>query len=678
LRGIAAELLEERTLLAIDSIAGVVWNDADGNGVRDAGEPGLAGQTVYIDLNRNGIFDSGAPVTTSIEPGDFANGTELTRAVPGVTLGAITSNGAAFDSVKASSGRFAHRLSYGAEATLWGSSFPTLVVEFDQPADYFSVDVTGYGVTVGSRAWLRAYNSVGTLIADYTSDLLSTTSSTTLTISATGIDHVLVSTSLGYMLIDGLSFRTPIAEPTETTDASGAYLFNNLIAGNYTVRAVVPNGWQQTSLGNEESVYYATGYDSNRSNALALLKIHTETGQVTWLGNPWSTNLNGLVRTNDGRLYATSWQTDHLFEINAATGQLTDRGAIGYDVVAGLAYDPRTDTLYTLGAIPNSGINQLLIVNRAVGRGIALGPGIAGLTGTSGLAIDTANNRVIAFDNSDGEFYEYKLADGTARLLSSNNNIHGWGLSQGPHGFVMQAFVTGDQFLRAVDVNAARLFNYFLTMSQTMRLESLDWNYDSQRYVIPYFRSLVSDVSFGLVNTTPPVVTDVKFGYGNDKWVTPSDLAGRTAPWQITKIGITFDRDVSVDVADLAVTGVNTASYAFSAFAYDAATRTAVWTLATAISNERIAMTLDGDDASGDGNDGVHTPAGFYAGSDSTYALDVLFGDVSGDGTVNLTDALLQRGRNGTSDIWADTNGDGTVNLVDALLLRGRNGTKLP
>ncbi len=58
-------------------------------------------------------------------------------------------------------------------------------------------------------------------------------------------------------------------------------------------------------------------------------------------------------------------------------------------------------------------------------------------------------------------------------------------------------------------------------------------------------------------------------------------------------------------------------------------------------------------------------------------SLNVLYGDVNGDGTVNLIDALLQRGRNGTDDIWADINGDGVVNLIDALLLRGRNGTTL-
>ena len=72
------------------------------------------------------------------------------------------------------------------------------------------------------------------------------------------------------------------------------------------------------------------------------------------------------------------------------------------------------------------------------------------------------------------------------------------------------------------------------------------------------------------------------------------------------------------------------------------------------------------------------TLGGYLTGGDSMHSLDVLFGDVDGDGKVNLIDELLQRGRNGTDDVWADIDGSGTVNLIDALLLRGRNGTTLP
>lgn len=45
------------------SISGVEFDDANGNGVRDAGELGLPGVTVYLDANDNAVFDSGEEAT---------------------------------------------------------------------------------------------------------------------------------------------------------------------------------------------------------------------------------------------------------------------------------------------------------------------------------------------------------------------------------------------------------------------------------------------------------------------------------------------------------------------------------------------------------------------------------------------------------------------------------------
>jgi len=46
-------------------IEGIKWHDLDGDGVRDAGEPGLPGWTVYLDLNGNGQLDAGEPETVT-------------------------------------------------------------------------------------------------------------------------------------------------------------------------------------------------------------------------------------------------------------------------------------------------------------------------------------------------------------------------------------------------------------------------------------------------------------------------------------------------------------------------------------------------------------------------------------------------------------------------------------
>ena len=68
------EPLEGRQLLA-SSVSGMVFNDADADGVRKAGEAGLARQRVFIDTNFDGKFQAGEPnqLTKSTGAYSFAN-----------------------------------------------------------------------------------------------------------------------------------------------------------------------------------------------------------------------------------------------------------------------------------------------------------------------------------------------------------------------------------------------------------------------------------------------------------------------------------------------------------------------------------------------------------------------------------------------------------------------------
>ena len=49
------------------SIHGVKWQDIDGDGQRDANEPGLAGVTIYSDRNNNGVLDPGERRTVTMQ-----------------------------------------------------------------------------------------------------------------------------------------------------------------------------------------------------------------------------------------------------------------------------------------------------------------------------------------------------------------------------------------------------------------------------------------------------------------------------------------------------------------------------------------------------------------------------------------------------------------------------------
>jgi hypothetical protein len=65
-------------------ISGQVFLDFNGNGVLDKGEPGLAGQTVYLDLNNSGQWNASDPTATTDENGFYqftglASGTYIVR-----------------------------------------------------------------------------------------------------------------------------------------------------------------------------------------------------------------------------------------------------------------------------------------------------------------------------------------------------------------------------------------------------------------------------------------------------------------------------------------------------------------------------------------------------------------------------------------------------------------------
>ncbi len=55
-----------------NEIRGVKYNDLNGNHIRDVGEPGMPGITIFIDLNRNNMLDAGEPTTVSGPDGSYA------------------------------------------------------------------------------------------------------------------------------------------------------------------------------------------------------------------------------------------------------------------------------------------------------------------------------------------------------------------------------------------------------------------------------------------------------------------------------------------------------------------------------------------------------------------------------------------------------------------------------
>src|SRR5688572_20880666 len=65
------EPLEPRVLLS-GTISGVKFEDLNASGVRDAGEPGIAGVTIFLDTNGNGVLDGDEADTLTSETGAYA------------------------------------------------------------------------------------------------------------------------------------------------------------------------------------------------------------------------------------------------------------------------------------------------------------------------------------------------------------------------------------------------------------------------------------------------------------------------------------------------------------------------------------------------------------------------------------------------------------------------------
>ena len=55
-----------------NEIRGTRFDDVDGDGVRDVGEAAIAGTTVYLDLDRDDVHDTGEPTTTTAPDGTYA------------------------------------------------------------------------------------------------------------------------------------------------------------------------------------------------------------------------------------------------------------------------------------------------------------------------------------------------------------------------------------------------------------------------------------------------------------------------------------------------------------------------------------------------------------------------------------------------------------------------------
>ena len=172
----------------------------------------------------------------------------------------------------------------------------------------------------------------------------------------------------------------------------------------------------------------------------------------------------------------------------------------------------------------------------------------------------------------------------------------------------------------------------------------------------------------------------------------------RSIPWYngVNRVALRFNVPAEIEQGDLVIRDAAGATRAVRAFAYDPATRTAVWTLETPVVNDRLRLTLAAAGISGlDGEWQNSSPGQSYpsgdgrVGGDFDFRVSILGGDATGDGRVNALDlaSIKQRlARSATSpgsgsaaySGFADLNADGQINALDVAVAKQRLNRVLP
>lgn len=191
-------------LLAVDlagggaSISGTIYNDVNGDGSQDNGEPGLAGFTVYLDLHGTNAFVAGDPSTTT-----NSDGTYTLSDIPAGTFTVEEEPLNGYQQTTPSTGGVAATVAFGQSVT--GKNI----------ANQQSVSISGFVFSDTNGDGVR---EIG--------------------------ENPLVSWT-PYLDIDNSGSVTS-ADVLGTTAANGSYSFTNLTPGTYHVRLELQAGYTQS------------------------------------------------------------------------------------------------------------------------------------------------------------------------------------------------------------------------------------------------------------------------------------------------------------------------------------------------------------------------------------------------------------------------------------------------
>ncbi len=394
------------------TISGTVWTDMNGNGLQDSGEPGMADVTVYLDLNENGRFDS-----YTLEPDDYEQGELLNTVLPEVTLSALgTSDGYVFAMDEGYPSTREHVFANQSSMT-WSSWGPQLRMDFTDPVEVVSIDFISSNSNATGR--LDVYDTADNLLGTFTTAGLTYSERATMTQSRPTADiaYAIAYGDNSYGLLDHLTFAH-FNEPFVETDQDGAYTFDHLEEGSYTVSQVLPAGWEQTTPAGSPPAPSSSGrlFSLGTSGTAATIyELSPADGSVlnSFLA-PESVSVvgyQGLALGPDSLFFLDRSDNDShtLWELDFDTGAVLDSDTMPVGSITGLAYldglvyvddnsgatgisawDPVADTLvsqFSVNANLGGGLTGaadlgLLFASTWAGEILAIAPSDGTLVGT--------------------------------------------------------------------------------------------------------------------------------------------------------------------------------------------------------------------------------------------------------------------------------------------------------
>jgi hypothetical protein len=330
---------------ALGEIRGIKWRDDDVDGVHDPGEPPLAGATIYLDENDNGVFD----VDRIAEPDGFADGAVLNDAFERVTLAVANSSNvpSTFFQVQALTDSFhstGSKVFAESGIPFWTSGF-RFRGDFDATVSHVSLDFIGSSTLSTQVGTMLVFDAAGNLLETITTSGLLANQVQTMTAShaTADIDHIVAYTLEGaFGRLDNLRFG-PAAEPSTVTGADGSYVFKNLTPGSYVVREAPSLAFRQTAPAFTQDRLFVTDVFIEPDK---IIELNPATGGIIRSFTPPLPSgqiFNGLA-FDGSTLYYLSDVDDKLYEVNPDTGALLDVTQLpmaGYDGLAtlgGLVY----------------------------------------------------------------------------------------------------------------------------------------------------------------------------------------------------------------------------------------------------------------------------------------------------------------------------------------------------